>query len=75
MSGLNVDVSQIRSKCFSDVIILYCVCSYGKLISSTIQERRVRAEDLEKVLGKMLSLQVGESISDITYYNISGRKA
>ena len=60
---------------FSDVIILYCVCSYWKLISSTIQERRIRAEDLEKVLGKMLSLQVGESISDITYYNIPGRKA
>ena len=60
---------------FSDVIILYCVCSYWKLISSTIQERKIRAEELEKVLGKMLSLQVGESISDISYYNIPGRKA
>ena len=36
------------------------VALFEKNISSTIQERRVRAKDLEKALDKMLSLQVGE---------------
>ena len=38
------------------------VALFEKNISSTIQERRVRAKDLEKVLDKMLSLQVGRKV-------------